>query len=637
MKVITSLLIAVAALCAPSAAAQSAPQLAKPAVGQNPRDRIDKVDHAARLERIALTGDLGFPMLPPVFWDSPQDNLRFADRFPFGEQAPSAADGGSTPPALDGFIPSGPTGTGTQVAEIFKYLMPPGYEIYQPGLPPIPLVIAYHGYGASANSVAALSDIDDECYERGWAYFAPTGMDDQLFGSPLCLQNMEAALNYMLVHYNIDRDRIYAVGFSMGGGIMSNFAARHRDPNGTMIAALGIVSGTFDWTMSWKMGDSQLKTLMQSQFNFSGPANSATYKFNYQKASGMFYTYASYPPLTQALEPTFNNSLATNFRTIPTFICWDTGDTLSEVQTQEFDFYNLVSGLGGTVEYHTVTGTIHPINGLPAPHSWAVLDENQLFDFFEGKVVDRMPQTFHALIAESGTTSWMSLEQNFTNAFSIVDGTTDPLIPSVALSGVLNASSVHLDMNALGFSSSEPVRINAGATAGNFALELTGFDDPPAYLVDATTGDLIIGTESDPLTDTLSQQVISPGGSLDALVITDPTWSTDLTTGPNPVPVGGALTLDIDAPDTSTLALLFIGFDSALGTISGGYTITMQLGPPTIYVELPLDLNGNASLPATMPNDTALAGLTLLLQTVSVQGGGGGVDSISNLWSIHVQ
>ena len=636
MKLVRSLLVASAVvLCAPSAPAQASPQTAKPSL-QNPRDRIDIVDHIERMKRIEITGDLGFPPLPPVFWDSPQDNLRFADRFPFGEEAATAADG-DTPTPLDGVIPSGPTGTGTSVPEIFKYLLPAGYETFQEGLPPIPLVMAYHGYGASANSVATLSTIEEECYERGWAYFAPTGMDDQLFGSPLCLQNLEAALDWMLTNFNIDPDRIYAVGFSMGGGIMSNFAARHRDPGGTMIAALGIVSGTFDWTMSWKQGDQTLKTLMQSNFNFSGPANSPTYKFNYQKASGMFYTYASYPPLVQALEPTLNNSLATNLRTIPTYIVWDTGDTLTEVQIQELDFFNVVNSLGGTVEYHTTSGTIHPLNGLPAPHSWAVLDENALFDFFADKVVDRQPASFHALIAESSTVSWMSLEQLFTNTFSIADGTLDTLIPSVALSGVLNATTVHLDMATLGISGSGPVRVNAGATAGAFKLKLSGFDAPPAYMVDALTGDLVTGTESDPLDDSITQGIVSPDGGLDAIVITDATWTTDLYTGPNPVPVGGALTLDIDAPAPSTLALLFIGFDSALGTIAGGYHITLQVGPPTIFVELPLDLDGNVSLPGNMPNDPVLSGLTMLMQTVAVAGGGGGVQSISNMWSLHIE
>jgi hypothetical protein len=400
-----------------------------------------------------------------------------------------------------------------------------------------------------------------------------------------------------------------------------------------MFAAMGIVSGTFDWTMTWKLGDSTLKTLMQSPFNFSGAANNATFKYNYQKASGLFYTFNSYPPLVPSLVPSDLQSLSVNLGTIPTYIVWDTGDTLAEVQLQEPAFHTLVESQGGTVEYHTVTGTLHPINGTPAPHSWGVLDENALFDFFEGKVVDRRPETFHALIAESGNTSWLSVEQLFTNTFSLVDGEMDAEIPYVHLLNVLNAQSVSVDVSTLGLSPGQPVRVNAGATAGNFELNLAGFSEPPAYLVDAVTGDLITGTESDPLADALSQNVVSPGG-IDAIVITDPAWDTDLTTSPDPVAAGGALNVNIDAPAPSALALLFVGFDEALGTIAGGYHITLQLGPPTIYIELPLDANGDFSLAGTMPNDTSLSGLTLLMQSVAISSG---VQSISNLWTLHVE
>jgi pimeloyl-ACP methyl ester carboxylesterase len=634
VRITASLLVLTAAtVFAPLAWGQSAPQLGKGKLPNSPRERIDKVDHAERMKRIAITGDLGFPDLPPVYWDSPQDQLQFVDRFPFNEPPPGSIADGSTPAALDGFIPSGATGTGTTVPEVFKYLLPAGYETYQEGLPPIPMVLAYHGYGSSANSVALLSTIDDECYERGWAYFAPTGMDDQLFGSELCQQNVEAALNWMLDHFNIDRDRVYLVGFSMGGGIVCNMAARHRDPAGNMFAAMGIASGTFDWTMTWKMGDSTLKTLMQSPFNFSGPANNALYKYNYQRASGLFYTYNTYPPLVPTLVPNELQSLSTNLGSIPTYIVWDTGDTLAEVVLQEPAFHNLVESMGGIVDYHTVTGTLHPLNGTPAPHSWGVLDEDALFDFFQDKVVDRTPDTFHALVAESGNFSWLSVQQLFTNTFSLVDADMDAEIPFVHLSNVLNAESVSVDVSTLGLSAGDPMRVNAGATAGNFELTLKGFSEPPAYLVDAVTGDLITGTESDPLADGLSQDVASPGG-IDAIVVTDPTWNTDLTTSPDPVTVGGALSVDIDAPPPSSLALLFVGFDEALGTIAGGYHITLQLGPPTIYIELPLDANGDFSLAGTMPNDTALTGLTMLMQSVAISGG---VQSISNLWSLHVE
>ena len=68
-----------------------------------------------------------------------------------------------------------------------------------------------------------------------------------------------------------------------------------------------------------------------------------------------------------AVVPLETSCLAANLATIPTYITWDTDDTLPEVVQQENQMWTLVQSLGGTVEYHTTTGTIHPINGLPAP------------------------------------------------------------------------------------------------------------------------------------------------------------------------------------------------------------------------------------------------------------------------------
>lgn len=629
--------LAVAAF-APRATSQAATKPGAPlkTVQVQARERIDKANYADQLKVKQLTGGLGLPELPPVYWDSPRDDLLYADRFPFGQQLDATAGDGGTPAALDGFIPSGPGGTGTTIPEIFKYLLPPGYEVFDPELDPIPLVIAYHGFGQSANSVAVLSTVDDECYERGWAYFAPTGMDDKLFGSAPSIQNVEAALNWMLTHFNIDPDRIYMVGFSMGGGITANFAARHRDPDGTMIAAIGIVAGTFDWTMSWTLGNQTVKNLMQHPLGFGGPPTNALYKFGYQKASAMYYSTNQYPPLSHFLQPVPTSSLASNLSTIPTYMIWDTFDPLMEVQQQEAQFRNLVQSLGGVLDYNTTTGTLDPITGNPSPHSWGALDEDDLFDFFASKVADRTPDTFHALMADSGQVSWMQVNKNVTDDFTIVDGNSDDNDPYVHVSNVTNATTVHLDLSVMGFPAGEPVHVNASAASGDYSLRLTGFGDPPAYLVDPSSGDLLAGTESDPVNDALVRKVSSTSG-LDALIMTDPTWTTDLYTGPNPVAIGAPLSLDIDAPATSSLVLLFVGFTEAIGNVSAGYHITLSLGPPTVYVALPLDGNGNADLSATMPNNASLMGLTILLQTVAIDGTGGGVDSISNLWALHVQ
>jgi hypothetical protein len=128
---------------------------------------------------------------------------------------------------------------------------------------------------------------------------------------------------------------------------------------------------------------------------------------------------------------------------------------------------------------------------------------------------------------------------------------------------------------------------------------------------------------------------VTGGTPVDLTVVCQPNWTTRLTTTPNPSTVGGALTIEIDAPDTSVVTWMVIGFTEALSPVKGGNTIAIQLGPPAMLALFTLDANGDNSFPASIPNDGLLAGNSFLLQTLSVDGSFA-LDSISNLWVLKV-
>lgn len=592
------------------------------------QQRLDAADHAERMARIAITGDLGLPPLPPVYHDSPRDDLLYADRFPVGQEATSPGDG-SLPVVESGFIPSGPAGTGTPIGEIFRYQVPVDYD---PLGAAVPMVIAYHGYGASAGSVHAQSTLDEEASARGWFYMAPTGMDDKLFGPPISQQNVSAAIHWMLDNYNIDPDRLYMVGFSMGGGVVSNFAARRRDPDGLMIAALGVVSGSCDWEQTYHTGTAGLKALMENQYNFG--ASPFDEPFRYHQASDLRFLPSTYPPPPGTLHLPF--SMATNLGSIPTYVVWDVDDTLPEVTAQGPHFVSTLQDKGTELDFHTVSGTVNPANGEPATHSWAVLDEADLFDFFEGKVVDRTPVTFSAKLDIGADVSWLHLAQRFLEVFSTVDGTVDAGAGSLAVEEVSNATFIRVDLGVAGLPGPGPFDVSVStATVGSFHLQLTGSEDPPAYVIDQATGLLYPGTFSDPATGTLIAPIIGAAPPVDLTFVCDPTWTTSLTTSPNPTAPGGVIALSVDAPATSSLAWLVVGIDELLVPVKGGHVITVSLGPPASLIALPLDANGDVSLGGMIPATHALSGTTILLQTVAL-GGGATVDSISNRWSLQI-
>jgi pimeloyl-ACP methyl ester carboxylesterase len=544
-----------------------------------------------------------------------------------GSEQATPGDGGG-PVVLSGWIPPGAAGTGTAIGESFRYQVPVPYDAFGP---PLPMVIAYHGYGASAGSVHPATTIDEEANARGWFYFAPTGLDDQLFGTPPCQQNVDAALQWMLDHFNIDRDRLYMVGFSMGGGVAANYVAQHRDPDRTMIAALGIVSGTYDWEQTYNIGTSGLKALMENPYNFGG--NPVAKAFRYHAASDLRFLPSTYPPLPGTFDPP--RAMATNLGSTPTYVVWDVNDTVPEVTKQGPLLVSTLQAANTQMHFHTVSGTVNPGNGQPATHSWAVLDEVELFDFFDGKVVDRTPADFAAQLEKTANVSWLHVEQRFAELFTYADGSADAEDGSVVVDQVSNARVVRADTGMAGLTGEGPFDVYAeSANAGSFQLELTGFECPPAYLLDSGTGLLRTGTTSDPLTGTLITQVTG-GTPVDLTVVCQPNWTTRLTTTPNPSTVGGALTIEIDAPDTSVVTWMVIGFTEALSPVKGGNTIAIQLGPPAMLVLFTLDANGDNSFPASIPNDGLLAGNSFLLQTLSVDGSFA-LDSISNLWVLKV-
>jgi len=272
-------------------------------------------------------------------------------------------------------------------------------------------------------------------------------------------------------------------------------------------------------------------------------------------------------------------------------------------------------------------------DGLPAPHSWSVLDEVDLFNFFDGQSVDRHPAHFEAQLDLGGPVSWASTTQKHSGSFSYIDGTADVPSASMDVTNVANAADVVLDAGAAGITSS-PVRVTATAGAAErFNLRLTGFASSPSYLLDTASGQLITLVDSDPASGSLLVDM-APGSSLDAQVISDPDWTASLTSTPNPVSLGATSTVLLDGSAGAPGAWVIIATNEMLLPIKG-VTITANPIPPSILLFLPLDANGNVSFPATIPTDPLLSGLRIPIQALLINAFNQ-VGSVSNLWGFKI-
>lgn len=607
--------------------ATASPAAAQSLGGDSAGSRLDgnAVDALARQQRIAVTGTLGFPPLPAVTADTPRNTIFYADRMPYGGTVPGGEVLEATKTSFA--IPKEVTGTG--FAEFVVYQLPDTYDEFGT---PHPMVIAYHGYGASANSVGNQSTIDEEANARDMVYLSVTGLDDQLFGSPISQQNTHAAIQYMVDNFNVDPDRLYMVGFSAGAAISANFAARHRDPDGLMIAALGLVSCTGDWVLEYNLGDVNLKAWMQNAFNFGGPPSSEL--FAYQAASALYDEETSYPPVTSAI-PVPAGSMVTNLAPVPTYLTYDTLDTIPHVPTLCDNIESMVQAAGGTVQKTVVTGTVLPgPPSVPAPHSWEVLDEVALFDFFDGKVVDRYPEDFDAQQDRETTVSWAEFTPERDDKFVYVEAEARPASSRLIVSKASNVEVIELDAGLAGLTGPLPYRVTfTNTSVGPARLVLGGFPESPSYLKTFGTNALVTLVDSDPIAGTLSLDV--PGmTTMDFKVAHDPTWTTVLTTSPNPVAIGSPITVDIDGPAGDPAVWLVMGVLETFVPIES-IQMTVFPGPPSFIRYLPLDIDGDLSLGQTVPNDPALEGLRFPTQVVTTDSGGA-LHSVSNHWGLYV-
>lgn len=129
----------------------------------------------------------------------------------------------------------------------FLIHLPPSY-----GNKPQPLVIAYHAYSQTAETMARYSRMATEADKADFIVVFPQGVDDPSSwnvglgatgptGSADDVQFTQDLLSYLEKNYCVDSHRIYVTGYSIGGGMAYRVACRLTN----QIAAIATVAGAY--------------------------------------------------------------------------------------------------------------------------------------------------------------------------------------------------------------------------------------------------------------------------------------------------------------------------------------------------------------------------------------------------------
>lgn len=325
----------------------------------------------------------------------------------------------STDPG-DGFF------TGTGFGERIQIMTPFGFD---PNGPEVPLVVVFNGWGLSANSFFnGMSTIPDEANVRGWMVVAVTCLDDKSYGWIVGQTGVEVALDYVDHYYPIDRDRIYGVGWSGGGGSIASYAARHRDPTRPTLAAIATNAGTYDLEDTYFWVPSSTKQLMEHPNLFQGPPSGATL-FNYERTQ----TQSLLAGAVDLPRAQLRNLLHT-----PIHHVFSSDDTLAYLAVQSTFFRDVF--LAGGSQY-----TWQSFSGLPTPHTWDLLPGPATLDFFAGHVLETDVGAFEVTADRKGRYDWATVFQKTATNFSTFSCALDEAVNAVTVDGVTNVTALVLE------------------------------------------------------------------------------------------------------------------------------------------------------------------------------------------------
>lgn len=353
------------------------------------------------------------------------------------------------------------TGSGWQETFLFQVPTP---------LPsaPAPLLVGFHKFGVSQNDILTRTSFFQEAQTRGWFCMAPLGATQVSFSSIESQINTQAALDYVFSVCNVDRARIYGVGFSMGGGSATNFAARHVDPSRNMFAAIANHTGgvALPHTFASEFDDDDsddnipnfgdnLETPDILEFWFGGTPQA--FPFAYLRSSLM-----DLDPLTGTVAA--GTDLSRNLSHVPLLDWYAAGDPLQYLVQQTDELHKHVRSQNTQNTLIIAPGNVH---------SWNTLDETAVCDWLSQFSL-QLPRQASTLADEDGVWFYFQVTQDQGGAFTPFTWNVDTTANRLTLSATRNLQRLSVDSSRAGLSTTLPLALDlstADATGDTVVLE----------------------------------------------------------------------------------------------------------------------------------------------------------------------
>lgn len=411
----------------------------------------------------------------------------------FGERLVPRGSGGSTGSQLAAVFGGSATRVGGPFVQVTGL---PASQVYQlsfgdpgtgwqesclvgvPSVPSLnpPLLVMFHGYGVSEWDCYINSPIFKLALERGWYVIAPLGAHQLNFGIPYSQVNIEFVLDWAMATFPVDPARVYGAGFSMGGGGMMSYMARHLDPAHPRFAAVvnhtgGVSIGNTYWN---SVPNTQV---FDDAAMFGG--SPALHPFEYAQCSLIDLDSAGVviDPLTD---------MARNAAHIPILDFTVDQEPLAYLRNQVLALHTWMQAFVNQESHLEVPG---------ATHDWIHLDANLTLDFLRQHTLETPRAGTHEVLADREAT-WhhFYVYQDAPGAFTPFRWTMLDGLNRVVVDRTENLKRLVIDSASLGLHTTVETQVMFGTQDGlPEEITVTGYPNPP---LSVTRGGQVTGAWS---------------------------------------------------------------------------------------------------------------------------------------------
>ncbi|MCC7012734.1 MAG: hypothetical protein IT454_09255 [Planctomycetes bacterium] len=329
---------------------------------------------------------------------------------------------------------------------------------------PRPLLVLFHKYSTNHYDPLLNTHYFQEAWRRGWNCVAPFGGNQTHYSSMPSQQRLDAVFDWIDANFAVDRARVYGVGFSMGGGAATNYAARHLDPNDYVFAAVVNISGMVSHEYTYL---NELSAQPRFDDLFGVPPNPAD-PWRMQRSS-LF----SFDPFSFVTLP--DTDLARNLLHISTASFRASGD-IPYLATENDLLQQHLLALGANPAQHSLT----VVPTAPFYHSWNVVDEGVVCNWLKTKSA-QWPSSGNTLADRNARYFYFEVEQDVAGAFTPFQWSIQSAPNTLSLGGTRNLKRLAVHTLDAGLDRQRDVQITLSAADG-IADELTLLDWPTAPL-----------------------------------------------------------------------------------------------------------------------------------------------------------